>query len=52
MLPCNVILREIDNDPEIIVFDPVASMAAVGNPGLVAVAGKVRAMLRKAADAA
>jgi len=52
MLPCNVILRQIDNATEISVIDPVASMAAVENPALIAVAGKVRDMLRKAVDAA
>jgi len=52
MLPCNVILRQIDNATEISAIDPVASMAAVENPALIAVAGKVRDMLRKAVDAA
>jgi len=52
MLPCNVILREIDNGTEINAIDPVASMAAVENPELIAVAGKVRDLLRKAVDAA
>jgi uncharacterized protein (DUF302 family) len=52
MLPCNVILREVDNGTEINAIDPVASMAAVDNPGLIAVAGKVRDLLRKAVDAA
>ena len=52
MLPCNVILREIDNGTEINAIDPVASMAAVENPELIAVAGLVRDMLRKAVDAA
>lgn len=52
MLPCNVILREIENGTEINAIDPVASMAAVQNPELIAVAGKVRDMLRKAVDTA
>jgi len=52
MLPCNVILRETDDGTEINAIDPVASMAAVENPRLIAVAGKVRDMLRKAVDAA
>jgi len=52
MLPCNVILREIDGGTEINAIDPVASMAAVENPGLISVAGKVRDMLRKAVDEA
>ena len=52
MLPCNVILREVDDGTEINAIDPVASMAAVENSGLISVAGKVRDMLRKAVDAA
>jgi len=52
MLPCNVILREVDDGTEINAIDPVASMAAVENPGLIDVAGKVRHMLRRAVDEA
>ena len=50
MLPCNVILREVEDGTEINAIDPVASMAAVENPGLIGVAGTVRDMLRKAVD--
>ena len=52
MLPCNVILREIDGDTEISAVDPVASMAAIENDALHAVAGQVRDMLKAAVDAA
>jgi uncharacterized protein (DUF302 family) len=52
MLPCNVILREVEGGTEINAIDPVASMAAVENPGLIDVAGTVRDMLRKAVDKA
>jgi len=52
MLPCNVILRQVDGGTEICAIDPVASMAAVENGGLHAVAGEVRDMLRTAIDAA
>lgn len=52
MLPCNVILRQVDGGTEISAIDPVASMAAVENGGLHAVAGEVRDMLRTAIDAA
>lgn len=52
MLPCNVILRETDDGTEVNAIDPVASMVAVENPGLIEVAGKVRLMLRKAVDEA
>lgn len=52
MLPCNVILREVESGTEINAIDPVASMASVENPGLIDVAGTVRDMLRKAVDKA
>ena len=52
MLPCNVILREIDGGTEISAVDPVASMAAIENDALHAVAGQVRDMLKAAVDAA
>jgi uncharacterized protein (DUF302 family) len=46
MLPCNVVVREDNGRVEIAAIDPVASMQAVENPGLQAVAGEVREMLR------
>ncbi len=52
MLPCNVILRSVENGTEISAIDPVASMQAVDNDDLHAVAGKVRDMLRTAVDKA
>ncbi len=45
MLPCNVILREIEGGIEVSAIDPVASMQAIDNPELTRVAGKVRDML-------
>ena len=45
MLPCNVILRETPEGVEVSAIDPVASMQAIPNPGLAAVAGQVRDML-------
>jgi uncharacterized protein (DUF302 family) len=45
MLPCNVILREVDGGIEISAIDPVASMQAIDNPELTRVAGQVRDML-------
>ena len=45
MLPCNVILRAVDGGVEVSAVDPVASMAAIDNPDLIAVAGQVREML-------
>ena len=52
MLPCNVILRQVGGGTEVSAIDPVASMAAVENSGLHAVAGEVRDMLRTAIEAA
>ncbi|AZQ66624.1 DUF302 domain-containing protein [Silicimonas algicola] len=51
MLPCNVILREVEGGVEISAIDPVASMQAVENAALTAVAGQVRDLLRKAVEA-
>jgi uncharacterized protein (DUF302 family) len=50
MLPCNVILRTVENGTEISAVDPVASMAAVENEKLHEVAAQVRDMLRSAVD--
>lgn len=48
MLPCNVIVQDIGGGKtEVAAIDPVASMAAVQNPALRQMAGKVRDMLRK-----
>ncbi len=51
MLPCNVILREIEDGVEVSAIDPVASMQAIDNPGLHAVAAQVRDLLDKAVKA-
>ena len=45
MLPCNVILREVDGGVEVSVVDPVASMSGIDNDDLKGVAGQVREML-------
>jgi len=47
MLPCNVILRQVDNGVEISAIDPVASMQAIDNPELLSVAAEVRDMLKE-----
>ena len=52
MLPCNVILRQVDGGVEISAIDPVASMQAIENPDLLAVAAKVRDMLKAVVKAA
>jgi uncharacterized protein (DUF302 family) len=48
MLPCNVIVQEtVPGTVEVAAIDPVASMAAVDNPKLKALAGQVGDQLRK-----
>lgn len=51
MLPCNVILRQVGPDVEVSAIDPVASMQAIDNAELKAVAGEVREMLREVIEA-
>ena len=51
MLPCNVILRQVEGGIEVSAIDPVASMQAIDNPALHAVAGQVRDLLAKAVAA-
>ena len=51
ILPCNVILREVDGGVEVSAVDPVASMQAINNAELHAVAGQVRDLLKKAIEA-
>ncbi|RID90155.1 DUF302 domain-containing protein [Gemmobacter lutimaris] len=48
MLPCNVILREVDGGVEVSAINPVASMQAIENAALDSVAGQVRDLLAKA----
>ena len=45
MLPCNVILRAVEGGIQVSAIDPVASMQAIDNDELHAVAGQVREML-------
>jgi uncharacterized protein (DUF302 family) len=51
MLPCNVILREVEDGIEISAVDPVASMEAIDNRALHEVAKEVRDLLAKAVEA-
>ena len=51
MLPCNVILREVEGGVEVSAIDPVASMQAVENTELTVVAGQARGLLAKAVEA-
>lgn len=47
MLPCNVIVQELENGSvEVAAIDPVASMSAIKNPELLALAGQVAEMLK------
>lgn len=46
MLPCNVILREVEGGTEVSAVDPVASMAGIPNDALKQVAAEVRQMLQ------
>lgn len=47
MLPCNVILRQVEGGVEVSAIDPVSSMQAIDNAGLKDVAGEVGGMLAK-----
>ncbi|WP_137701366.1 DUF302 domain-containing protein [Marimonas lutisalis] len=51
MLPCNVILRAVEDGVEVSAVDPVASMAAIDNDELKKVAAQVRDMLQEAVNA-
>ena len=48
MLPCNVILREVEGGVEVSAVDPVASMQAIESTELLGLAAQVRDMLAKA----
>lgn len=50
MLPCNVIVRQVDGGVEVSAIDPVASMMAIENQELKRLAGEVRDLLGKAVD--
>jgi uncharacterized protein (DUF302 family) len=51
MLPCNVILREVEGGVEVSAIDPVASMQAIENAELISVARRVRGLLADAVGA-
>lgn len=46
MLPCNGIVQEVDGKSEVAAVDPVASMQAIENSSLAAIATKVREELK------
>ena len=52
MLPCNVVVQEFENGViEVGAVNPLASMQAIENPALLAVAAQVRDLLAKAVAA-
>ena len=51
MLPCNVVLRQVEEGVEVSAVDPVASMSAIDNPALARVAARVRDLLSEAVEA-
>jgi uncharacterized protein (DUF302 family) len=50
MLPCNVVVQEKDGTVEVAAVDPVASMQAVENPGLLGVAQRVQGALKSVVE--
>ena len=50
MLPCNVIVQQIDNEIEVSAADPVVSMQAVENDQLEGIAIDIRDKLRSAIE--
>ena len=51
MLPCNVIIQELDNGKtEVAAVDPVVSMMAVEKPELESIAKEIRTKLQKVID--
>ena len=50
MLPCNVIVRQVEGGVEVSAIDPVQSMTAIDNQELKRVAREVRDLLGKAVD--
>lgn len=51
MLPCNVVVQEIDGKTEIAAVDPVASMQAIQNKSLATIAAQVGDELKAAIEA-
>jgi len=50
MLPCNVIVQQVEGGVEVSAVDPVASMQGVGNMELEGVASEVQLKLKTAID--
>lgn len=47
MLPCNVVLREVEDGVEVSAIDPMASMHVIENADLTAVAGEAATFWRR-----
>lgn len=50
MLPCNVVVQQLDTGVEVAAVDPLASMMGVNNPALVDIANEVQARLKRFID--
>ncbi len=51
MLPCNIVIQQKeDGKVEVSAVDPIASMAAIDNPDLGAIAGEVRELIKGVID--
>jgi uncharacterized protein (DUF302 family) len=50
MLPCNVIVQQLEDGVEVAAVDPVASMQAVENKALEEIASEIRDKLRSVID--
>ena len=50
MLPCNVIVQQLEDGVEVAAVDPVASMQAVENEALKEIANEIRGKLRSVID--
>ncbi len=50
MLPCNVIVQQVENGIEVSAVDPIASMQGVGNKELEGIASEVQAKLKAVID--
>jgi uncharacterized protein (DUF302 family) len=50
MLPCNVIVQQLDTGIEVAAVDPLASMMGIDNPALVDIANEVQERLKRVID--
>ena len=50
MLPCNVVVQQGDKGIEVSAIDPIASMMAVKNDALGAIASEVREKMRRVVE--